>query len=247
MRALGTEASSLTVRVYPTLDSTNAEAKRLAQKGASYPTLLVAEEQTMGRGRMGRSFFSPADTGVYFSLLYESDASLTDAVTVTSAASVAVMRAIRKKTGIQTAIKWVNDLYLGSKKVCGILAESVFCANERPKLILGIGVNLSTSDFPTELAGVAGSLGVCDLSRADLIAAILCELRPYLLDPSNRSWLGDYKDHSAVLGRAVSWSRGGVTEHGVALDIDGRGGLCVRTDSGEEKILSSGEISLRLG
>ena len=244
--ALGIHAQELAIHLHRTLDSTNTEAKRLSRTDISRPALIVAEEQTNGRGRMGRSFFSPADTGVYFSLLYETNSDPRDAVTVTGAAAVCVMRAIRALTGIETAIKWVNDLYLGGKKICGILAESVLCENAAPRLILGIGINLSTSDFPPELQGVAGSLGASTLSRADLIGAVLCELLPFLRDPTDRSWLTDYKAHSMVLGRAVSWTRNGTVTHGVALDIDGRGGLCVCSDAGEHLTLESGEISLRL-
>lgn len=228
------------------IDSTNAEAKRLAALDAPCPALIVAGAQTAGRGRMGRNFFSPADTGAYFSLLYESDADPRDAVTVTGAAAVAVMRAVRALTGILLSIKWVNDLYLGSRKVCGILAESVFCAGHQPRLILGIGVNLSTEQFPPELAEIAGSLDVQNVTREELIAAILSELLPFLHDPTNRSWLADYKAASMVLGRAIRWSDGGRPEEGVALDVDDRGGLVVRSASGEVKTLASGEISLRL-
>lgn len=245
-QALGAHAQELAIHLHKTLDSTNTEAKRLAHTDVPLPALIVAEEQTNGRGRMGRSFFSPADTGVYFSLLYDTDADLRDAVTVTGAAAVCVMRAIRTLTGMEAAIKWVNDLYLGGKKVCGILAESVLCENAAPRLILGIGINLSTSDFPPELRGVAGSLGTPTLSRANLIGAILCELLPFLRNPTDRSWIADYKAHSMVLGRAVSWTRDGIATHGVALDIDGRGGLCVCSNTGEHLTLESGEISLRL-
>lgn len=245
-QALGAVASQIAIHLHRSIDSTNTEAKRLSHTDAPLPALIVAQEQTNGRGRMGRSFFSPADTGVYFSLLYETDADVRDAVTVTGAAAVCVMRAIRALTGIETAIKWVNDLYLGDKKVCGILAESVLCKNAAPRLILGIGINLSTSDFPSELRGVAGSLGAPTLSRAALIGAILCELLPFLRAPTDRSWITDYKAHSTVLGRAVSWTRDGIVTHGVALDINERGGLCVRSDAGEHLTLESGEISLRL-
>ena len=245
-QALGIHAQELAIHLHRTLDSTNNEAKRLAHTDAVLPALIVAEEQTNGRGRMGRSFFSPADTGVYFSLLYETNSDLRDAVTVTGAASVCVMRAISALTGKEAAIKWVNDLYLGGKKICGILAESVLCKNTSPRLILGIGINLSTSDFPPELQNVAGSLGVSTLSRAALIGAVIGELLPFLRDPTNRSWIADYKAHSMVLGHAVSWMQNGSVTHGVALDIDGRGGLCVCSDAGEHLTLESGEISLRL-
>ena len=244
--ALGALAQSYSISVFDSIDSTNAQARRLAATTAPLPAVIAAGSQSAGRGRMGRSFYSPDQTGLYFSLLYESSASPADAVTVTGAAAVAVMRAIRRLTGMQASIKWVNDLYLNSKKICGILAESIFSADAPPRYILGIGVNLSTTAFPDGLSDIAGSLMADNLSRAELLAAILHELHAFLQDPTDRSWLADYRLHSAVIGKRITWTHAGNAEQGVALDVDGEGGLLVRTDAGICQTLRTGEISLRI-
>ncbi len=242
--ALGARlGASFTVYVYDALDSTNSEAKRLAAAGVER-AVIVADRQTAGRGRMGRSFFSPAGTGAYFSFLYTPKAPLADAVSVTSAVAVAVMETIYKLTGQRTLIKWVNDLYLDGKKICGILCESV-TVDDRLGIIVGIGINLSTSDFPAELAERAGSLQ-CEIDRAELIAEIWKRLSESLEHPETREWLESYRTHSCVIGRAITWTRDGATHTGVAEGIDENGGLCVRGDDGGLEILRTGEITVRI-
>jgi len=232
------------IRVFERVDSTNSEAKRMANQGERF-ALIAACHQTAGRGRMGRSFYSPADTGVYFSLLFEPSGDLESAVTLTGAAAVCVMRAIRTLTGKQTAIKWVNDLYLDGKKVCGILCEAVTMGNEPPKLILGIGVNLCTAEFPDDLKDKAGSVNA-QVSPNDLIAAVCRELMPYLNDPKNTAWLSDYRTHSCVIGRPIAWIEGEVTRHGLAEGINERGELLVRDEEGKDWVLRTGEISVQV-
>lgn len=241
--SLSKQAPELVVEVFPSIDSTNAEARRRFTEGCRTPTLLLAEEQTAGRGRLGRSFHSPR-AGIYLSLLYPLSCSLPSAVRVTCAASVAVMRAIRKTVGAETEIKWVNDLYRNGRKVCGILTEAVTMGAETA-LILGIGVNLRPTAFPEELAPVAGSLEDSTTPREDVARAIVAELLPYLRDLHNTDWLEDYRRHSAVLGRQVSFLRDGVAETGIATAIDSEGGLVVQTAQGET-VLRTGEITLRL-
>lgn len=235
-------ADGTAVLVYPSIDSTNLEAKRRALSGEGQ-ALIVAKAQTAGRGRLGRSFYSPDATGVYFSVLHTVTAPLSDAVSVTSAAAVAVMRAIKRVCGVQTEIKWVNDLYLDGKKVCGILAESV-PVEGGIGIVVGVGINLRDADFPDTLADIAGALHT-NVSRVELIAAVCRELLPYLKEPTDRSWLDDYRHHSFVLGHPITWIRGNECFEGVALDIDGDGGLIVRDRLGVVQTLSSGEISVR--
>ncbi len=232
------------VRAHACIDSTNSEAKRVAQAEGISPALIFADTQTNGRGRMGRSFFSPAQVGAYFSILYTPEKGLASVVSVTSAAAVAVMRAIRETCGIQTEIKWVNDLYYEGRKVCGILCESLTLEG-KPYVIVGIGINLTTADFPTELREKAGALGTA-CERGKLIAAVYRALEPYLTAPDRRDWLDDYRMHSAVIGKAVTWVQEGVTEQGIALGIDADGGLEVQTADGKKQTLRTGEITLRL-
>ena len=242
--AMGALAERFTPYAYPSIDSTNAEAKRLAVSGKEY-ALIAAETQTAGRGRMGRSFYSPDCAGVYFSILYRLGEPLADAVSITSAAAVAVMRAVLRVCAKQVEIKWVNDLYLDGKKVAGILAESV-TLDKKSSVIIGIGINLRQSAFPREIADIAGAIGADDVDRSALIAAILEELLPFLQDPSDRSWLADYRAFSCVIGKNVAWFDQSRTDTGVAVDIDENGALLVKTESGATMRLSTGEISVRV-
>lgn len=243
IEALGAQFNDVTVRLFDEIDSTNTEAKRMAQGGFFGDALLVANSQSAGRGRMGRSFYSPTNTGAYFSILHTLQTPLCDAVAITSAASVAVMRAIRKLTGIQTKIKWVNDLYYNEKKICGILTEAV-SAGESTHVIVGIGINLDTADFPEELKEIAGSLNT-QIDATALIAEIYRQIILYLQDPSEREWLDDYRAHSSVLGKNVAWTEAGNTRVGIAEAIDEDGALLVRDEKNELVRLHTGEISLR--
>lgn len=241
--ALGREIP--TVKVYRMIDSTNTEAKRLASHDVPLPALIAADGQSAGRGRMGRSFYSPAGTGLYFSLLCQTPLTAAHVLTVTSATAVALMRAIRRLYGLQTEIKWVNDLYLDGKKVAGILTEAM-TEGDRVHFVIGIGVNLTTEDFPEELAEIAGSLNCQKGSREALIAALWKELFPYLHDPEDASWVEDYRTHSCVLGKNVTWSTDGQRYEGIALDVNEHGHLLVRSSDGREHCLQTGEISVRL-
>ena len=130
---------SVDVRVLSEIDSTNNEAKRMAFDGVEKPVLIIAEKQSAGRGRMGRSFYSPDGTGLYMSLLLSIDGGHHNTVGITSAAAVASVRAVRRVWGVETEIKWVNDIYLDNKKIAGILAESFF-VGEKFFTVIGIGV-----------------------------------------------------------------------------------------------------------
>ena len=241
--ALNGSFEGVSVHVFDEIDSTNSEAKRMVLDGFSGNALLVANRQTAGRGRMGRSFYSPAQTGAYFSILHKLHAPLCDAVAITSAASVAVMRAIRLLTGIQTEIKWVNDLYYNGKKICGILTEAV-STGEGTHVIVGIGINLDTVDFPSELKGIATSLDA-RIDAVELIAKIYGEIFFFLQTPNDREWLNDYREHSCVIGRRVAWTEAQITRTGVAEAIDKDGALLVRDEENNLVRLHTGEISLR--
>ncbi len=243
IRALGTQFNGVSVHVFDEIDSTNTEAKRMTLDGFTGDALLVARSQTAGRGRMGRSFYSPEGKGAYFSILHTLHTPLCDAVAITSAASVAVMRAIRILTGIQTEIKWVNDLYYNKKKICGILTEAV-STGESTHVIVGIGINLDTADFPEELTGIAGSLDA-QIDTCALIAEVYRQIARYLQNPSEREWLDDYRAHSCVLGRKVVWTEAQKTRIGIAEAIDEDGALLIRDEKNELVRLHTGEISLR--
>ena len=229
--------------VHKTVDSTNTDARRRVLDGAEAPLLILAEEQTCGRGRMGRSFYSPINSGLYMSLALSSDG-YGSVVGATSAAAVAVMRAIKEVYGIQTKIKWVNDLYLGEKKVCGILAES-FSHNSLFYTVIGIGINLFTADFPEELTDKAGSLMPTHSSK-NALAAQICKNLLELIDKlPDKSFMEDYCKYSCVLGRKIEFIQNGESFFGLAESITDDGVLCVRLDNGEICSLASGEITIR--
>ncbi len=231
-------------------DSTNEEAKRFFNQQKGEQALFIAGTQTAGKGRKGRKFYSPAEDGIYMSLLFTPKDALEEVIAVTTAASVVVARAIEEVTGQRTLIKWVNDLFLGERKVCGILAEAVMPAEPGNKMavILGIGINVSTRSFPEELKTVAGSLMVEQtvLCKEKLICKITEGLLTFLEDVRDTSYLSEYRKRSMVLGKEIICYEGAECFFALALDVDDRGGLVIKTQSGEQKVLHSGEITIRL-
>lgn len=235
----------LRVVVFDEIDSTNTEARREAEGGDSTPALILANAQSAGRGRMGRSFFSPPATGLYMSLLLEAKAELADTVRMTTAAAVAVASAIEELCCIEVGIKWVNDVYFGGRKICGILCESFVCGGGKRYAVVGIGINLYTEEFPDEIKGRAASLFPHEGIRNALAAAIARKLFEFWEAPEDERIIEYYRVHSIVLGKRVIFTEGGVEREGTALSVDGFGALRVRTDEGEERMLTGGEISLR--
>ena len=230
---------------YAETDSTNTQAKRLLTGGEANGTLLVtAEKQTAGRGRQGKTFYSPAQTGIYMSLVVHPNTLLQNAVTATTAAAVAVCKAIERLTDIRPQIKWVNDVYVNDKKICGILTEAVsdFELGIVTSVIVGIGINITTSDFPKDIER-AGSLNT-DIKRADLIGAVADELLD-IIGGHFSDFMDYYRNHSMIIGKQINYIENGTVTPAEAVSIDETGGLVVKTENGTEKILKSGEISIR--
>lgn len=237
------------VLIYPVIDSTNNEAKRLAADGLCEPALLVAEKQTAGKGRLGRSFYSPAQTGLYMSVLLHPNAPASEWIAITSAAAVAVCLAIEELTLLKPEIKWVNDIYIEGRKVCGILTEAVsdMTSGRMLSVIVGIGVNIATASFPDEIADRASSLYTDKqppFSRDQLAATIankLCTLADSL---EGGEWLALYRNRSYLDGKAIRYSENGVSHDAVAVGIDQQGGLIVE-EAGMRRTLTSGEVTVR--
>lgn len=232
------------VLYYPVIDSTNTCAKRLLAEGKQGEFLICANEQTAGRGRQGKSFYSPAQTGVYFSLVLRPETTLQNAVTATTAAATAVCKAIEMLTDKKPKIKWVNDVYLDGKKICGILTEAVtdFESGTVDSVIIGIGINISTSTFPEEVEG-AGCLDV-EINRSRLVAEIVNELVE-IASGDYKRFIDYYRSRSLVIGQKIKYIENGKITPATAVEIDERGGLTVRLENGEMKTLRSGEISVR--
>lgn len=237
----------------PELDSTNDQLKLLARQGAPHGTLLIADRQTGGHGRRGRSFLSPAGVGIYFSLLLRPSCAPTELMHLTCATAAAMCDAVENAAGFRPGIKWTNDLVSGGRKLCGILTELGFLPNgELDYAIIGIGVNCcqQKSDFPPELRDMAGSLVMVtgrDIDRAAVAAAMmeaLCAMSEALLT-EKEALLAKYRRDCVTIGREVSLVRGDEIRHGKALDVDGDGALVVAFPDGKIEHISSGEVSVR--
>lgn len=233
---------------YVSIDSTNKRAIEYARESGECPALFWADSQTAGSGRLGRSFFSPDKTGLYITLLSELSGKERAFSLLTSLAAVCAREALRDVLGVSVSIKWVNDLYLDGKKVAGILAQSFF-VGERQFVALGIGINLSTRDFPSELCGKAGSLlESCELDtdgvKRDIALGFCKRLLGALEVKDFGEYMESYRQNSCVIGRRVRFSQNGVEHVGFAENITDDGALKVALDSGEKVLLSSGEISL---
>ena len=237
------------IHLYDRLESSNQTAKRLALSGAPHGTLVLTNQQSAGRGRMGRKFESPAGQGIYLSLLLRADIPAADAQTVTVSAAVAVCRAVKTLCGLELSIKWVNDLYYHGKKVCGILTEAGadLESGRLEWLVVGIGLNFTTPPeaFPAELRRLAGSLfpgGPAPVSRVALAAAIAREL--LTLCPAF-DCLEEYRARCFVPGHWVTVCTDRETYAALALSIDDAGRLVVRRENGREEALQHGEVSIR--
>ena len=244
---LAEDLKQFPIYVYQQIGSTNTEAKQQALNGAPHGTIILAEEQTQGRGRLGRKFYSPKGTGIYMSIILRPQLHLNQAIQVTTTVAVAVCRVIEKLTNQNPHIKWVNDIYLGKQKICGILTEAVtdFESGQVEFIILGIGLNVNTVDFPADLHEIAGSLNPKDVTRNQLCAHLLNELCSLFSKLNDPQVLEEYKSKSKVLGNWITVMKNQESYEAFAEDINEQGGLIVRLKNDEKMILNSGEISIR--
>ena len=246
----GSECADLRPEVFVTVDSTNNVCREKAVRGEAEGYVAVAGAQTLGRGRRGRSFYSPAGSGIYMSILLRPEGySEKQVLHLTTMAAAAVCGSIRKLSGKDAGIKWVNDILIDGRKVCGILAEADYSSEGVvDDVIVGIGINAYPPDkgFPADLSQTAGS--VFDYPEAglknELAGTILSRFMEYYMSGNNGS--EDYRDMCIVPGKDINVIRpeGSVTAHAVGLDDDC--GLIVRYEDGTEEVLRSGEISIRL-
>ena len=238
------------MEVHGELDSTNTRAKLLAAQGAPHGYLVCADSQVSGRGRLGRSFFSPAHSGVYITYVLRPKLAAERAVMITSMAAVAVARAIEKLADVDVKIKWVNDLYINDRKACGILCEASmdFETAQLEYVVLGIGVNVAKTTFPPELKDIATSIeNECGeaVSRSRLIAEISNQLNALYGQLESGEFMRESRARSNVIDRDVTVIRGDERYRAHVVDIDGQGRLVVRMPQGISR-LGAGEISLKL-
>ena len=231
----------------PVTSSTMTEAKDLINKGAEVPFAIVAGRQEGGRGRLGRSFFSP-EGGVYMSIVI-SGSSIPEPELLTTSSCLATVKAIEALSGIRCSIKWVNDIYVNRRKVVGILTEGIVNMEEGglDKAIVGIGINLqgSSSSIPSELEKKMMYLypeGDAPFTRAELASRVADEILAIM----GKEFISEYKSRCFMLGSEVTVIKNGKERQAMALDVDERARLVVRYPDGRIEALSSGEVSLRI-
>ena len=248
---LQTKALGRELQVLDEVDSTNIAAKKLASAGAPHGTVIVADRQTMGRGRLGRTFVSPSGTGIYFTVIVRPEFSMDLTPMITTAASVAVAEAVEKLCGKETQIKWVNDVYLCGKKICGILTEASLGLEMQSidYAVIGIGVNVRSvrSEFSEQLSSIASSVedetGM-SLDRNILCAEIINNLEKYISSLQERTFLPEYRRRELLTGNEITASVNGQQTSGKALGIDDNANLIVEFSDGIVKHLNSGEANL---
>lgn len=242
------------VRVLDSVTSTNDLMKE--EELTARPKVIIANKQTQGRGRLGRSFISPGGTGVYMTFGLKPDFDIDKSPFVTMSAAVAVCRAIEQVAEKEPSIKWVNDIFVNNRKICGILTEAQtnFETGEIDRLIIGIGVNCFPGSFPPEIRHIAGPISEVtgSFSRSRLAAAIVNEQITLLGEVPDRGFLDEYRRRCFILGQNVV-VRPNYDEQGSiarALSITDDGGLVVEYLNGDKKgkkeTLHTGEISIGL-
>ena len=237
---------------FETIDSTNTRAKQMAAEGAPHGTVLVADAQTGGRGRMGRSFHSPSGSGIYLSMILRPVCSAKELLHLTCAVAVAAADGIQAATGLRPKIKWTNDLVVGKKKLGGILTElSLNSAGNVDYVVVGIGINCSQTigDFPADIQSIATSVHLATgkaIDRAAVIAQILVALQKMSESLQNpASTLSRYREDCITIGQDISVVQGDEIRHGKALNVDGNGALVVQFADGQIQAVQSGEVSVR--
>ena len=241
------------IHIYKSLESTNKTAKEMAIAGAEHGTIILTEGQTYGKGRYNRSFFSPPGQGIYLSfILHPSKSNWSDLPTlITAYAAVSVCQAIESTTVKSPQIKWVNDLFLEGKKICGILTEAVtdFESGRMQWVVLGIGINFvaSKNTFPEELQETAGAIFFdqpATIPRNRLIAEIINGIMAFDESQKREEVFAEYRKRLMMLGQKVVVKGFTGSFAATALDIDENGRLLVRKENGEIEALSAGEVSL---
>ncbi|GBF32046.1 biotin--protein ligase [Desulfocucumis palustris] len=231
--------------------STNQAAREIAAGGGAEGTLVVAEEQTGGRGRMGRGWYAPRYLGIFCSLILRPELPPTEAPPVTMLAAVALARAIQEVCHIKAGIKWPNDILIGGKKLCGILTEMSAEMERLNYLVVGMGVNVNTADFPGELKEIATSLKIetgAFVSRRLLLQRLLYQFEQLYrvwLDKGFKPVLAEWKEYCVTLNCPVRVTSVRETLEGWAEDVDDTGALLLRLPDGTLKQLVAGEVSLR--
>lgn len=232
------------------IGSTNDEMKARGNNGAEEIALLIAESQTKGKGRKGRSFFSPDSSGCYMSFLLRPEYSAEECTLLTAIAAVATAEAIEEVTNKKAQIKWVNDIYIERRKVAGILTEAAFRKDGKglSYAVVGIGINVYTPDsgFPDEIRNIAAAVSDSETEiKNRLIAEIINRFVYYYRNLPKKEYLSSYRDRIFFLGEEITIMEADKTYSATAMDIDDMCHLIVALPDGKTKCLFSGEISIK--
>lgn len=248
--SLFTVNNKLTVTVKEKTESTNDDAKFFGETD-SCDRLIISLQQTAGKGRKGRTFFSPGGTGIYMSILLHPQINAEDIVFLTTAAAVYTAKTLEKYSGKKTEIKWVNDIFINSKKVCGILCESAFKGKTNPEyVIIGIGINLYTpkDSFPEEIKNIAASVFEKEKPSESIMANIISDITNTLYDVIYtgrlKEHITEYKQKNFLLNKTVSFVKQSKKITGTVTGLDDKLNLLVETEDGQTITLFDGEVKL---
>lgn len=231
--------------------STNLEGRNYLINNPKHGTVIIANEQTNGKGRKGRSFFSPKNTGIYMSIILKPETLLLEnSLKITIAAAVAISNAIDKLCNKKTQIKWVNDIFFNNKKICGILTEAItdFESGSIENIILGIGINFNTLNFPKDISNIAGSIFLEELTpinRNQLISKIINNIMDVIENLDNPEIIQSYRNKSFLIGRDIVYYEKNNAIKSVVIDIDDNGYLVVQDLNKIIKVLKTGEVNFQ--
>ncbi len=241
----------LNITIFYELDSTNSYLKKLGSQGEKENQLVIAESQTGGRGRLGRSFYSPNGTGIYFSLLLHPKFSAEKSLFLTVMAAVSVAETVMKYNKNDVKIKWVNDIYIDGKKVCGILTESAINSNKKlDYAVVGIGINIVAPEngFPDDIKDIATAIfpGNTEENIKEKIVAEVVNRFFKMYNGTDTEFVNRYKAYSYLTGKEINIISGENTRPATVLGITDDCHLLVKNENGEIEEISSGDVSVRL-
>lgn len=245
---LGTQWAGRCIVYLPTVDSTNRYARRLAAEGAQHGTLVVADEQTAGRGRRGRGWISPAGEGVFMSLILRPQSHPSEVARLSMQTALAVAQAIVQATGLDARIKWPNDIVCGGRKVCGMLLEMNADEQTVHDVVAGVGINVHQTQFAPEIAQSASSLDLLlgeKVNRAALVRAFLEAFEAADALAEQGGLMDAYRARSATLGQRVQVIAPAGSFTGVALAVTDSGSLIVEDEEGQRREVLAADVSVR--
>lgn len=235
---------SIKLILLKTVNSTNDYAKALSKDEHTKNIVIIAKEQTKGKGTKERSFYSPVNEGLYLSYLFHTKASITELNPITPAAAVAVARVVERLYSLNPMIKWVNDIELNGKKLCGILTESVHhIFDNSNSIIIGIGLNTNTKSFPEDIVNRATSLAefVSEIDINILAAAIINEI-DYILNSSSNEYMNEYIKRCSTIGKEITFTHNNIQKTGFVTSISKEGHLIVKCNN-DSLVLFSGDVT----